>query len=61
MFIFLAIKIENFIRKKKDVFNIFAQNIIYGYSFMPVLLNRKQSYDCVIISIKIRHIYMLNM
>ena len=29
---FSEVKIENFIRKKNDIFLIFAQNIDYGYS-----------------------------
>ena len=29
--IFSALKIENFTRKKNDIFLIFAQNIDYGY------------------------------
>ena len=33
--IFLALKMENFQRKKFDIFLIFAQNIDYGYTLEP--------------------------
>ena len=33
--IFSAVKIENFIRKKIDIFLIFAQNIDCGYTLEP--------------------------
>ena len=32
---FSAVKIENFTRKKEDIFNIFAQNIHCGYTLEP--------------------------
>ena len=32
---FSAVKIENFIGKKKDIFKVFAQNIDCGYTLEP--------------------------
>ena len=33
--LFSAVKIENFVGKKSDIFNIFAQNIDCGYTLEP--------------------------
>ena len=35
IFFFSAVKIENYIRKEFDIFNIFAQNIDCGHTLEP--------------------------
>ena len=41
IYIFSPVKIEHFIRKKKDIFLIFAQNIDCGYTLEPPVLEQK--------------------
>ena len=52
--IFSAVKIENFNRKKNDVFNISAQNIDCGYTFEPPQRGGSNEYPQSMFWIKIK-------
>ena len=54
--IFSAVKIENFIRKNFDIFNIFAQNIDCGYTLEPPRRGGSNEYHNLCFGAKIRKI-----